>query len=75
MRADRGGWELPTPAIADFLATTPLFTGCDRVTITKIASHVFPVEVPAGMVIVRAGAPNPGQALHIIRPSGATRRN
>ncbi|HEX3474001.1 MAG TPA: ATPase, T2SS/T4P/T4SS family [Kofleriaceae bacterium] len=52
--------ELPTPAIADFLATTPLFTGCDRVTISKIASHVFPVEVPAGTVIVRAGTPNPG---------------
>ncbi len=52
--------EVPTPTIADFLATTPLFTGCDRVTITKIASHVFPVEVPAGMVIVRAGAPTPG---------------
>src|ERR1051325_11491072 len=52
--------EVPTPTIADFLATTPLFTGCDRVTITKIASHVFAVEVPAGTVIVRAGAPNPG---------------
>ena len=52
--------EVPTPTIAEFLATTPLFTGCDRVTISKIASHVFPVEVPAGMVIVRAGAPNPG---------------
>ena len=52
--------EVPTPTIVDFLATTPLFTGCDRVTISKIASHVFPVEVPAGTVIVRAGAPNPG---------------
>jgi type II secretory ATPase GspE/PulE/Tfp pilus assembly ATPase PilB-like protein len=52
--------EVPTPTIADFLATTPLFTGCDRVTISKIASHVFPFEVPAGTVIVRAGAPSPG---------------
>jgi type II secretory ATPase GspE/PulE/Tfp pilus assembly ATPase PilB-like protein len=52
--------EVPTPTIADFLATTPLFTGCDRVTIVKIAPHVFPVEVPAGVVVVRAGAPNPG---------------
>jgi type IV pilus assembly protein PilB len=52
--------EVPTPVIVDFLATTPLFTGCDRATIAKIASHVFPVEVPAGVVVVRAGAPNPG---------------
>ena len=52
--------EVPTPTIADFLATTPLFTGCDRGTITRIASHVFAVEVPAGTVIVRAGAPDPG---------------
>jgi type II secretory ATPase GspE/PulE/Tfp pilus assembly ATPase PilB-like protein len=52
--------EIPAPTIVDFLATTSLFTGCDRATIAKIAPHVFPVEVPAGMVIVRAGAPNPG---------------
>ena len=52
--------EVPTPVIADFLATTQLFTGCDRVTIVKIAPHVFPVEVPAGVVVVRAGSPNPG---------------
>ncbi len=69
--------ELPTPAIADFLAATPLFTGCDRVTVTKIASHVFPVEVPAGTVIVRAGAPNPGIGIvysgrAAVRDGGAT---
>src|SRR5215510_2366547 len=52
--------DVPAAAIAEFLATTPLFTGCDRPTIAKIAPHVFPVEVPAGTVIVRAGAPNPG---------------
>ena len=52
--------EVPATAIADFLATTALFTGCDRQTIAKIAPHVFPVEVRAGTVIVRAGAPNPG---------------
>jgi type II secretory ATPase GspE/PulE/Tfp pilus assembly ATPase PilB-like protein/CRP-like cAMP-binding protein len=52
--------EVPTPTIAEFLASTQLFTGCDRVTIVKIAPHVFPVEVPAGVVVVRAGAPNPG---------------
>jgi type II secretory ATPase GspE/PulE/Tfp pilus assembly ATPase PilB-like protein len=52
--------ELPIPTIIDFLAETPLFSGCDRSTIAKIAPHVFPVEVPSGMVIVRAGAPNPG---------------
>lgn len=46
--------------IAEFLATTQLFIGCDRQTVVKIASHVFPVEVPAGTVVVRAGAPNPG---------------
>jgi type II secretory ATPase GspE/PulE/Tfp pilus assembly ATPase PilB-like protein len=52
--------ELPATTIVDFLATTPLFAGCDRATMLKIAPHVFPVEVPAGLVIVRAGAPNPG---------------
>jgi CRP-like cAMP-binding protein len=52
--------EIPAPTIVDFLATTPLFTGCDRATIAKIAPHVFPVAVPAGIVIVRAGAANPG---------------
>jgi type IV pilus assembly protein PilB len=52
--------EVPAMAIAEFLATTALFTGCDRVTITKIAPHVAPFEVPAGVVVVRAGAPNPG---------------
>jgi type IV pilus assembly protein PilB len=52
--------ELPAPTIIDFLATTPLFTGCDRQTIAKIAPHVFPVGVPAGTVIVRAGSANPG---------------
>src|SRR5215467_5592395 len=52
--------ELPAATIAEFLATTPLFTGCDRATITKIAPHVAPFEVPAGVVVVRAGAPNPG---------------
>ena len=52
--------EVSTPTIAEFLASTALFTGCDRVTIVKIAPHVFPVEVPAGVVVVRAGAPNPG---------------
>jgi len=55
--------EVPTPAIAEFLATTALFTDCDRATIAKVASHVFPVEVPAGTVIVRAGAPTPGIGL------------
>jgi type II secretory ATPase GspE/PulE/Tfp pilus assembly ATPase PilB-like protein len=52
--------DVPALTIADFLATTSLFTGCDRATIAKIAPHVFPVEVPAGTVIVRAGASNPG---------------
>src|SRR5678816_1017742 len=52
--------DVPASTIVEFLATTPLFTGCDRATIVKIAPHVFPVEVPAGTVIVRAGAPNPG---------------
>jgi type II secretory ATPase GspE/PulE/Tfp pilus assembly ATPase PilB-like protein len=52
--------ELPAATIVEFLATTPLFAGCDHATLAKIAPHVFPVEVPAGVVIVRAGAPNPG---------------
>src|SRR5690349_21137608 len=52
--------DVPAPTIADFLATTSLFTGCDRQTIIKIAPHVFPVEVPAGTVVVRAGTPSPG---------------
>src|ERR1041385_5311336 len=52
--------EVPATAIAEFLATTPLFTGCDRATIVKIAPHVAPFDVPAGVVVVRAGAPNPG---------------
>jgi type II secretory ATPase GspE/PulE/Tfp pilus assembly ATPase PilB-like protein len=65
--------EVPTPTIADFLATTQLFTGCDRVTIVKIAPHVFPVEVPAGVVVVRAGAPNPG--IGVVYSGRATVRN
>jgi type II secretory ATPase GspE/PulE/Tfp pilus assembly ATPase PilB-like protein len=52
--------EFPIPVIVEFLAATSLFTGCDRATITKIAPHVFPVEVPAGMVILRAGAHHAG---------------
>lgn len=46
--------------IVDFLTSTPQFAGCDRATLDKIAPHVYPVEVPAGRVIVRAGTPNPG---------------
>jgi type IV pilus assembly protein PilB len=52
--------DVPPAVIADFLATTPLFTTCDRATLLKIAPHVFPVEVRAGTVVVHAGAPNPG---------------
>mgnify|MGYP000361349155 CR=1 FL=1 len=52
--------ELPAATIVEFLAGTPLFAGCDRATLVKIAPHVFPVEVPAGTVVVRAGVPNPG---------------
>jgi type II secretory ATPase GspE/PulE/Tfp pilus assembly ATPase PilB-like protein len=52
--------DVPASAIVEFLAATPLFNGCDRATIVKIAPHVFPVEVPAGTVVVRAGAANPG---------------
>ncbi len=55
--------DVPAPTIVEFLATTALFAGCDRGTIEKIAPHVFPVEVPAGVVIVRAGTPNPGIGL------------
>jgi len=69
--------DVATPTIADFLATTPLFIGCDRATIVKIAPHVFPVEVRAGTVIVRAGAPNPGIGVvysgrATVRDGGAT---
>ena len=59
MRAARR-MDMPVPVIIEFLAGTQLFAGCDRATITKIAPHVFPVQVPAGTVVVRAGAPNPG---------------
>jgi type IV pilus assembly protein PilB len=52
--------DMPAAVIIEFLAGTQLFAGCDRATITKIAPHVFPVQVPAGTVVVRAGAPNPG---------------
>jgi type II secretory ATPase GspE/PulE/Tfp pilus assembly ATPase PilB-like protein len=52
--------DVPASTIVDFLSSTPLFSGCDRATIVKIAPHVFPVEVPAGTVVVRAGAANPG---------------
>ena len=47
-------------AIVDFLAATRLFAGCDRATIEKVAPHVYPAEVAAGVVIVRAGTPKPG---------------
>jgi type II secretory ATPase GspE/PulE/Tfp pilus assembly ATPase PilB-like protein len=52
--------DVAVPAIVEFLATTSLFAGCDRATVEKIAPHVYPVEVPAGVVIVRAGTANPG---------------
>jgi type II secretory ATPase GspE/PulE/Tfp pilus assembly ATPase PilB-like protein len=52
--------DLPPLTIVDFLTTTALFAGCDRGTIEKIGPHVFPYAVPAGVVIVRAGTPNPG---------------
>ena len=52
--------SIPAPAIVDFLATTRLFSGCDRATIEKVAPHVYPAEVSAGVVIVRAGTPKPG---------------
>ncbi|HWO20302.1 MAG TPA: ATPase, T2SS/T4P/T4SS family [Kofleriaceae bacterium] len=46
--------------IVDFLVSTALFQGCDRKTVEKIVPHVFPVQVPAGIIIVRAGTPDPG---------------
>jgi type II secretory ATPase GspE/PulE/Tfp pilus assembly ATPase PilB-like protein len=46
--------------IVDFLAQTTLFQGCERKTVEKIVPHVFPVQVPAGIIIVRAGTPDPG---------------
>ncbi|HEY0191926.1 MAG TPA: ATPase, T2SS/T4P/T4SS family [Kofleriaceae bacterium] len=52
--------EMPALVIVDFLTGTQLFAGCDRQTVVKIAPHVFPVEVRAGRVIVRAGTANPG---------------
>jgi type IV pilus assembly protein PilB len=52
--------SVPAPAIVDFLATTRLFAGCDRATIERVAPHVYPAQVAAGVVIVRAGTPRPG---------------
>jgi len=52
--------DVAAPAIVEFLAKTRLFAGCDRATIEKIAPHVFPAQVAAGVVIVRAGAQKPG---------------
>jgi type II secretory ATPase GspE/PulE/Tfp pilus assembly ATPase PilB-like protein len=46
--------------MVDFLAKTALFQGCERKTVEKIIPHVFPVQVPAGSMIVRAGTPDPG---------------
>jgi len=46
--------------MVDFLVKTALFHGCDRKTVEKIIPHVFPVQVPAGIIIVRAGTPDPG---------------
>ena len=50
-------------------ATTPLFTGCDRSTIAKIASHVFPVEVPAGKEVVRRAHVDRGRATRPDQPA------
>ncbi len=44
----------------DFLAGTALFHGCERKTVEKLIPHVFPVQVPVGIIIVRAGTPDPG---------------
>jgi CRP-like cAMP-binding protein len=52
--------EVDPGAVAELLATTALFAGCDRGTLDKIAPHVYAVQVPAGMAIVRAGTPDPG---------------
>ncbi len=46
--------------MVDFLVRTVLFQGCERKTVEKIVPHVFPVQVPAGIIIVRAGTPDPG---------------
>ncbi|HSK04185.1 MAG TPA: ATPase, T2SS/T4P/T4SS family [Kofleriaceae bacterium] len=46
--------------MVDFLASTALFQGCERKTVEKIVPHVFAVQVPAGIIIVRAGTPDPG---------------
>jgi type IV pilus assembly protein PilB len=46
--------------IAEVLAGTALFRGCDRPTIDKIAPHVIALDAPAGAVIVRAGTADPG---------------
>ena len=46
--------------MVDFLAGTALFHGCERKTVEKLIPHVFPVQVPAGIIIVRAGTPDPG---------------
>jgi len=46
--------------IVEFLAGTALFQGCERKTVEKIVPHVFPVQVPGGSVVVRAGTPDPG---------------
>src|ERR1051325_5567135 len=63
--------EVSTPTIAEFLASTALFTGCDRVTIVKIAPHVFPVEVPAGVVVVRAGVRSGDDTIEEVAAGGA----
>jgi type IV pilus assembly protein PilB len=66
MTGDSGARAVPrraavaTEAIVEFLASAAILRDCERQMIERIAPHVFPAQVPAGTVIVRAGTPNPG---------------
>ena len=60
MRAVPRRAAVATEAIVEFLSTAAILRDCDRQMIERIAPHVFPAQVPAGTVIVRAGSPNPG---------------
>jgi type IV pilus assembly protein PilB len=43
--------------VRQFVAATPLFSGCDAATIAKIIPHLKAVEFSAGATMIHAGAP------------------
>lgn len=56
--------------LEDFLATTALFSRCDRTIVVKVVPHLHPVSVPRQTTLVQAG--EPARALGLLLQGTAT---